>query len=169
MGGVFQITVGALDGVAVGGISTGPGLAAKGEVLAVAGADVGGDGDCRLRTDLGRAKHWDLAERAGARPQRAARMRVLPLGWAGGAFVAVTVGTGFAHQAPGRPSGQARPISGFTRRPRPVLGAGHYERFGHGWAVKGPVDHDRPAAVGLAPELGGLVVHDQRITQSPDW
>ena len=49
----------------------------------------------------------------------------------------------------------------------PFVGAGGYEVFRHGRAVKNAVDHDRPLAVGLAAELGRLVVHHERITERP--
>ena len=48
VGWVLHVTVPALDRVAVTGIGAGPFLAAKGEVLAVAGTNVGGDGHRRL-------------------------------------------------------------------------------------------------------------------------
>ena len=53
VGWVFEVAVQAFDGVAVTGIGTCPFLAAEGEVLAVAGTDVRGDGYGRLGADLG--------------------------------------------------------------------------------------------------------------------
>ena len=54
VGGVFGVAVEAFDGVPQGGIPRVPGRAAVGQVLAVAGAGVRGDGDRRLGADPGR-------------------------------------------------------------------------------------------------------------------
>ena len=53
VGGVFDEPVEAFDGVAQGGVAGVPGRAAVGQVLAVAGAGVGGDGDRGLAAEPG--------------------------------------------------------------------------------------------------------------------
>jgi len=53
-GGVFDVSVEAFDGVAQGGVAGVPGGGAVGQVLPVAGAGVGGDGDRGLPADLRR-------------------------------------------------------------------------------------------------------------------
>ena len=58
MGGVFDEPVEAFDGVAQGGVGLVPGGAAVGQVLAVTGADVRGDGDRGLGADLRRFGRW---------------------------------------------------------------------------------------------------------------
>ena len=47
------------------------------------------------------------------------------------------------------------------------VGAGGYEVFGHGRAIKGAVDHQCPLAIGLPAELGCLVVHHERVAERP--
>ena len=53
VGGVFGVAVEAFDGVPQGGVAGVPGRAAVGQVLAVAGADVRGDGDRGLPAEPG--------------------------------------------------------------------------------------------------------------------
>src|SRR5512142_1922489 len=53
VGGVFGVAVEAFDGVAQGGVAGVPGGAAVRQVLAVAGADVWGDGDRGLPAEPG--------------------------------------------------------------------------------------------------------------------
>ena len=65
VGGVFGVAVEAFDGVAQGGVALVPGGAAVGQFLAVAGADVRGDGDRGLaaqsRRFLRRLEHLGAA------------------------------------------------------------------------------------------------------------
>ena len=58
VGGVFGVAVEAFDGVAQGGVAGVPGGAAVGQVLAVAGAGVGGDGDRGLAAEPGWFGRW---------------------------------------------------------------------------------------------------------------
>ena len=92
---------------------------------------------------------------------------MLALGRAGETFITVSVGAFFPHQAPRLASGDTSLVRGLVGPAGAFVGAGADERLGHGRAVKGAVDHDRPLAVGLAAELSHLVVHHERITQRP--
>ena len=94
-------------------------------------------------------------------------MGVLALGRAGETFVAVSVGAFLAHQAPGSARRDACLVRSLVELAGTFVGAGGDEVLGHGRAIKGAVDHDRPLAVGLAAELGRLVVHHERITERP--
>ncbi len=94
-------------------------------------------------------------------------MGVVALGRAGETLVAVGVGAGLAHQTPSGPSRNAFAVGLFVDGAGPFVGAGGYEVFGQGRAVERAVDHGRALAVGLPPELGGLVVHHQGVTERP--
>ena len=89
MSGVFDEPVESFDGVAQGGVALVPGRAAVGQVLAVAGTGVGGDGDRCLGADLRRFGRWleylgapvawcqrGLAQRADQRRVVATRLQI---------------------------------------------------------------------------------------------
>ena len=83
-------------------------------------------------------------------------MGVVALGRAGEALVAVSVGAGLAHQAPGGTSRDPGLVRIFVDGAGAFFAARPNERFGHSRAVKNAVHHDRPLAVGLAAQLGTL-------------
>ncbi len=94
---IFDQAVEAFDGVPQGGVGLAPGRAAVGQVLAVAGADVRGDGDRGLAADPGRFGRWleylgaPVAGCQRGLGRRAGQPWVLARGRAGQALVAVGV------------------------------------------------------------------------------
>ena len=83
VGGVFGVAVEAFDGVAQGGVALVPGRAAVGQVLAVTGADVRGDGDRRSggRSSAVRAGGWSTLARPSRGEIEAWRSGQISPGW----------------------------------------------------------------------------------------
>ena len=163
MGGVFGVAVEAFDGVAQGGVVLVPGGAAVRQVLAVAGAQVGGDGDRGLAAEPG----WVLrgledfappvarCQRGGA--QRAGQPGVAAGGWAGKALVAVGVGAVFVLELVTGPGGDLLVVELTGDEVIMQAGGGGDQRPGQGGARQYQVPSTRMAPPRPLLDGGGSV------------
>jgi hypothetical protein len=123
VGWVFHEPVEAFDGVAEGGVTLCPGFRPEGEFLAVAGADVWGDGDGALAAEPGRVLggleyfHPSVTRGEGGFAQRADEPGMVSGGGAGEPLVAVGVGAVFAFEPVGGPGGDAGLAGGLVEVP----------------------------------------------------
>src|SRR5665213_416818 len=95
------------------------------------------------------------------RLQRAAQVWICTAGRTREALVTALVRSLLAHEAPRRPGRDAGTVAGRIDDPLAQVNTGAHQGLGHGRAVEGALDHDRTGAIGLTPEFGLLVVHDQ--------
>jgi len=137
------VAVEAFDGVAQGGVGLVPGWAGVGQVLAVAGADVRGDGDRCLAADPGWFGWWleylgaSVAGCQRGLAQRADQPGAGAGGGAGQALVAVGVGSVFVLELVGAAGGDLLVVGLAGDGVAAQAGGGGDQRLGQGGAVPG--------------------------------